>query len=168
MAPQPIADESNGWVEVPSFGDRNGTHVGLPTCPRCHKPKHCNYPSLHNSRTLVCWACYSTECDEKSGVIAPWRGPPYWHPPYALFVTNDVPQPDINSIMSTEPSTDSRTDDFESQLNDAAPNLVAEFWLLLRHNKKWWLLPIAMVLLLIGAIVVLGGSAAAPFIYTLF
>jgi hypothetical protein len=70
--------------------------------------------------------------------------------------------------MSTEPSTDSRTDDFESQLNDAAPNLVAEFWLLLRHNKKWWLLPIAMVLLLIGAIVVLGGSAAAPFIYTLF
>ena len=57
---------------------------------------------------------------------------------------------------------------FESQLGEARPGLVREFYDFLRENKKWWLAPIVISMLLLGALVLLGGSAAAPFIYTLF
>jgi hypothetical protein len=46
--------------------------------------------------------------------------------------------------------------------------VLAEFFLMLRHNKKYWLAPIIILLLALGLLVILGGSAVAPFIYTLF
>ena len=47
--------------------------------------------------------------------------------------------------------------------------VLAEFWLFLKHNKKFWLAPLLLVLVLIGVLLFLAeGSAVAPFIYTLF
>ncbi len=57
---------------------------------------------------------------------------------------------------------------FAEQAERKSPNMVAEFWGLIRYNKKWWLTPIIVMLLLISALIVLGGSGVAPFIYTLF
>ncbi len=57
---------------------------------------------------------------------------------------------------------------FMREAESRTPNVISEFWALLRHNKKWWLTPIIVVLLLVGALVLLLGTSAAPLIYTLF
>jgi hypothetical protein len=58
--------------------------------------------------------------------------------------------------------------DFEKAAQSEQPNLLVEFYELLKHNKKYWMTPIILMLLAFGLLIVLGGSAAAPFIYTLF
>ncbi len=68
----------------------------------------------------------------------------------------------------TEQNTDTSntpSDDFAQQAEEASVGLIAEFWDFLRYNKKWWLTPIILVLLVIAALAIWGGSAVAPFIY---
>ena len=71
-------------------------------------------------------------------------------------------------VESSEPSRDTRAEQFEQQASQPQAGLIGEFLYFLAHNKKWWLVPIILVLLLVGVLIVLGGTGAAPFIYTLF
>ncbi len=58
---------------------------------------------------------------------------------------------------------------FREMANRQSPNLVTEFWCLLKQSKKWWLLPIVVLLVIFGGLLILAqGSAIAPFIYTVF
>lgn len=57
---------------------------------------------------------------------------------------------------------------FEEAGQSKPKGLLAEFYLMLKHNKKYWLAPIIILLLLLGLVIIFGGTSAAPFIYTLF
>ena len=59
-------------------------------------------------------------------------------------------------------------DEFERIAADAAPNLLAEFWDFVRHNKKWWLVPIFISLLAAGALLFIASTGIVPFIYPFF
>ena len=57
---------------------------------------------------------------------------------------------------------------FASTAPGKEPNLLGEFFAMMKQNKKFWLGPIIIILLLFGVLITLGSSAAAPFIYSLF
>lgn len=57
---------------------------------------------------------------------------------------------------------------FASTAAGKQPNLLSEFFAMMKQNKKFWLGPIIIILLLFGVLITLGSSAAAPFIYSLF
>ena len=57
---------------------------------------------------------------------------------------------------------------FQELAKQKRPNLIVEFYCLLKQNKKWWLAPILLVLLLLGVLVFLSSTPLAPFIYSIF
>ena len=57
---------------------------------------------------------------------------------------------------------------FAEEAERKAPNMIAEFWGMLRHNKKWWLTPILVAAVLLGGLMLLLGTPLSPLIYTLF
>lgn len=63
---------------------------------------------------------------------------------------------------------DSERDDFARQVEGKSPNMFAEFWGMLRHNKKWWLTPLVLAAVLLGVFMLLFGTPLSPLIYTLF
>jgi hypothetical protein len=64
--------------------------------------------------------------------------------------------------------SDDQRKSFEQANSARQTGLVAEFLLLLKHNRKYWLIPLLVALVVLGTLLILGGTAAAPFIYTLF
>jgi len=65
-------------------------------------------------------------------------------------------------------SSDPKEKGFAEQMEGKAPNMLAEFWGLLRHNKKWWLTPLLIAAVLLGVFMLLFGTPLSPLIYTLF
>jgi hypothetical protein len=59
-------------------------------------------------------------------------------------------------------------DRFAAQAERKSPNMVSEFWGLVRHNKKWWLTPIIAAAIILGVLMFLFGTPLSPLIYTLF
>jgi len=57
---------------------------------------------------------------------------------------------------------------FADEAERKAPNIVVEFFGMLRHNKKWWLTPIVVAAILLGGLMLLFGTPLSPLIYTLF
>jgi hypothetical protein len=57
---------------------------------------------------------------------------------------------------------------FAEQAEQKSPNMVSEFWGLIRHNKKWWLTPVIVAAVLLGVLMMLFGTPLSPLIYTLF
>ena len=72
-------------------------------------------------------------------------------------------------MATSENPRDSRAaKDFAREMDRKSPNMISEFWGLLRHNKKWWLTPIIAAAVVLGALMLLFGTPLSPLIYTLF
>ena len=70
--------------------------------------------------------------------------------------------------MTTHPDPKESASKFAEQVEQKSPNMISEFWGLLRYNKKWWLAPIIVVAVILGGLMLLFGTPLAPLIYTLF
>ena len=88
-----------------------------------------------------------------------------WHSARTVWYSRKLSAEDP---MSERTKSTTRTDAFAQKADEREPNVLRNFWDLLKHTKKWWLVPIIAVLLIIGLLIIIGGTAAAPFIYSLF
>ena len=57
---------------------------------------------------------------------------------------------------------------FAERMEGKSPNMLSEFWGLLRHSRKWWLTPLLIAAVLLGVFMLLFGTPLSPLIYTLF